>query len=149
MSTAPTHPPLDLDPTPATPIVLGTMAWGSVPPPPPDADPGAGPEGPAGAAQAEAETGASRAAANIVALTQYDGPALFVEGTSSADMDNSDALPAIWENPDDFGAKFAALTEAAAGSPEAVAGGQESIGPVLQKLGGACKACHDDYRQAD
>lgn len=95
------------------------------------------------------EAGASRAAANIVALTQYDGPALFVEGTSSADMDDSDALPAIWENPDDFGAKFAALTEAAAGSPEAVAGGQESIGPVLQKLGGACKACHDDYRQAD
>ena len=30
-----------------------------------------------------------------------------------------------------------------------LAGGQESIGPVLQKLGGACKACHDDYRQAD
>ncbi|MEZ7778289.1 aldo/keto reductase [Micrococcus luteus] len=62
MSTAPTHPPLDLDPTPATPIVLGTMAWGSVPPPPPDADPGAGPEGPAGAAQAEAAVERARRA---------------------------------------------------------------------------------------
>ena len=95
------------------------------------------------------EAAASLAAANIVALTQYDAPSLFVEGTSSEEMRGSEALPAIWENPDDFGAKFAALTEAAAGSPEAVAGGQESIGPVLQKLGGACKACHDDYRQAD
>ena len=62
MSTASTHPPLDLDPTPATPIVLGTMAWGSVPPPPPDADPGAGPEGPAGAAQAEAAVERARRA---------------------------------------------------------------------------------------
>ena len=62
MSTAPTHPPLDLDPTPATPIVLGTMAWGSVPPPPPDADPGARPEGPAGAAQAEAAVERARRA---------------------------------------------------------------------------------------
>jgi cytochrome c556 len=92
---------------------------------------------------------ASRAAANIVALTQYDAPALFIEGTSSEDTDNSEALPAIWENPGDFRAKFAALGEAAAGSPDAVMGGQENIGPALQKLGGACKACHDDYRQAD
>lgn len=95
------------------------------------------------------EAAASRAAANIVALTQYDAPALFVQGTSSEDMDDSEALPAIWENPDDFRAKFAALSEAAAGSPDAVAGGQENIGPALQRLGGTCKACHDDYRKAD
>lgn len=95
------------------------------------------------------EAMASRAAANIVALTQYDAPALFIEGTSSEDTNESDALPAIWEKPDDFRAKFAALTEAAAGSPDAVKGGQENLGPVLQKIGGACKACHDDYRKAD
>ncbi|WP_295047676.1 cytochrome c [uncultured Paracoccus sp.] len=92
---------------------------------------------------------ASRAAANIVALTQYDAAGLFIPGTSSADSDDSDALPAIWESPDDFGAKFAALSEAAAGSPDAVKGGQGNLGPVLQKLGGTCKACHDDYRKAD
>ncbi len=95
------------------------------------------------------EAAASRAAANIVALTQYDAPALFVEGTSSEDRDDSEALPAIWENPDDFRAKFANLAEAAAGSPDAVKGGQANVGPALQKLGGACKACHDDYRKAD
>ena len=95
------------------------------------------------------EAAATRAAANIVALTQYDAPALFIEGTSSEDNDDSDALPAIWEKPDDFRAKFAALGEAAAGSPDAVKGGQENLGPVLQKIGGACKACHDNYRKAD
>lgn len=93
--------------------------------------------------------GASLAASNIVALTNYDVWPLFVEGTSSEDLDDSEALPAIWENPDDFRAKFAALREAAAGAPEAVAGGQDAVGPVLQQLGGACKACHDDYRKAD
>ena len=93
--------------------------------------------------------GASLAASNIVALTGYDVWPLFVEGTSSEDLDNSEALPAIWENPDDFRAKFADLREAAAGAPQAVAGGQEAIGPALQQLGGACKACHDDYRKAD
>ncbi len=95
------------------------------------------------------EAAATRAAANIVALTQYDAPALFIEGTSSEDNDDSDALPAIWEKPDDFRAKFAALGEAAAGSPDAVMGGQENLGPVVQKIGGACKACHDNYRKAD
>ncbi|TBN39371.1 cytochrome c [Paracoccus subflavus] len=92
---------------------------------------------------------ASVAASNIVALTNYDIWPLFVEGTSSEDLDNSDALPAIWENPDDFRAKFAALREAAAGAPATVGGGQEALGPALQQLGGACKSCHDDYRKDD
>lgn len=95
------------------------------------------------------EAAASLAAANIVALTQYDVRPLFLAGTSSDDNRDSEALPAIWENPDDFGAKFAALSQAAAGAPDAVKGGQGAIGPVLQKLGGTCKACHDDYRKAD
>lgn len=95
------------------------------------------------------EAAASLAAANIVALTQYDVRPLFLAGTSSDDNRDSEALPAIWENPDDFGAKFAALSQAAAGAPDAVKGGQGTIGPVLQKLGGTCKACHDDYRKAD
>ena len=95
------------------------------------------------------EAAASLAAANIVALTQYDAPSLFVEGTSSEEMRGSEALPAIWENPDDFRASFVALREAAAGSPDAVKGGQGNVGPVVQKLGGACKNCHDDYRKED
>lgn len=92
------------------------------------------------------EAAASTAAANIEALAGYDASGLFIEGTSVDDTDDSEALPAIWENPEDFAQKFADLGEAAAGAGEAVKGGQENIGPVLQKLGGTCKACHDDYR---
>ncbi|WP_347140045.1 cytochrome c [Paracoccus sp. SSK6] len=95
------------------------------------------------------EAMASRAAANILALTQYDAPALFIPGTSSEEIDDSDALPAIWEKPDDFRARFAALGEAAAGSADAVKGGQANVGPVVQKLGGACKNCHDNFRKKD
>ncbi|SDE34934.1 Cytochrome c556 [Paracoccus isoporae] len=88
----------------------------------------------------------ARHAANIEALTQYFVPMHFIEGSSNAEAENTDALPAIWENRDDFEAKFAALGEAAAGASDAVRGGQGNIGPVLGQLGGACKACHDDYR---
>ena len=92
------------------------------------------------------EATASRAAANIEALTAYDLPSLFVEGSSMDDNMESAAKPAIWENPDDFAEKFEGLRSAAAGASDAVKGGQENVGPVVQKLGGACKACHDTYR---
>ncbi|MDP0929152.1 cytochrome c [Paracoccus onubensis] len=95
------------------------------------------------------EASASRAAANIEALGGYDPSGLFPEGTAEGEADDSEALPAIWDNPEDFAQKFADLGEAATGAGEAVKGGQENLGPVLQKLGGTCKACHDDYRQKD
>ena len=92
------------------------------------------------------EAAASTAGANLEALSQYDLPALFIEGTAHGELDDSDALPAIWEKPEEFGTKYAAFAEAAAGASEAVKGGQANVGPVLQKLGGACKDCHDDFR---
>lgn len=95
------------------------------------------------------EAAASNAAANIEALTKYRVPALFIEGTANGDMEGSDALPAIWEKPEDFAQKFAALGEASAGASDAVKGGQANIGPVLEKLGGACKDCHDDFRKKE
>ena len=91
---------------------------------------------------------ASAAAANLVALTEYDSAPLFaVAGTSSDDTDESSLLPAAFENSSDFATKLGDLKAAAAGSPQAVMGGQENVGPVVQKLGGTCKACHDDYRK--
>ena len=93
------------------------------------------------------EAAASKAAANIEALTKYDIPPLFIEGTANGEMEGSDALPAIWEKPEDFAMSYAALGEAASGASEAVKGGQANIGPVLQKLGGACKDCHDSFRK--
>ena len=93
------------------------------------------------------EAAASRAAANIEALTQYDLPSLFIEGSAHGQAEDSAAKPEIWADMDGFKAKFSGLQEAATGAAEAVKGGAENVGPVVGKLGAACKACHDVYRE--
>lgn len=94
------------------------------------------------------EAAASTAAANIEALTKYDLPSLFIEGSGRGQtQEETAAKPDIWTNMDDFRSKFAGLGEAAAGASEAVKGGAENVGPVVGKLGAACKACHDVYRE--
>lgn len=90
---------------------------------------------------------AGRAGTNLQALTGYDLPSLFIEGTSNADVDDSEALPAIWENSADFASKFAGLQEAAGAAAASLGSGADAVGPAVQQLGGACKACHDDYRE--
>lgn len=86
------------------------------------------------------------AADNIAALAKVDVSPLFMPGTSTDDLgDKTRALPAIWEKSDDFTAKATGLHEAAAAMP-AAAGSLETLQPAVGKLGGACKACHDDFR---
>lgn len=93
---------------------------------------------------------ATTAGNNIETLTHYDTlPALFIPGTSVDEGQDSEALPAIWEKSEDFANKFAALGEAATGAGAAAGGGADAVGPVVQKLGEACKACHDDYRKKE
>ncbi|WP_347267035.1 cytochrome c [Paracoccus sp. (in: a-proteobacteria)] len=93
------------------------------------------------------ETAASRAAANIETLTHYDLPSLFLEGSGSDKVKGTAARPDIWADPDQFRAKFSGLQEAAVGAPDAAKGGAANVGALVQKLGGACKACHDSFRE--
>ncbi len=95
------------------------------------------------------EGAAVTAATNIETLTRYTLPSHFVAGSADGDHDASNAKSEIWANSEDFAAKFADLGTAAAGASEAVKGGQANVGPVVQKLGMACKACHDLYRVKD
>ena len=68
---------------------------------------------------------------------------LFPQGS-----EGGDALPGIWEDPEDFAEKIEAFRVAAQGFKAAAAGSDvAAAGAALQKLGGACKGCHDDYRQ--
>lgn len=62
-----------------------------------------------------------------------------------AGSEGGDALPAIWENPDDFATRLTAFDEAAAALKAAAASGA-GVGPAIQNLGQACKGCHDNYR---
>ena len=93
------------------------------------------------------ETRAVRAAANIEALTHYDLPMHFIDGTSADDIPGKTAAkPDIWLDKEDFGKKFQGLQTAAVGITDQVKGGPEQAGAVVMKMGAACKDCHDSYR---
>lgn len=59
-------------------------------------------------------------------------------------VEKSEARPAIWQNWEDFAAKADDLHQRSAALEVAQPG---DLGPALRDLGGACKACHADYRE--
>jgi cytochrome c556 len=64
-----------------------------------------------------------------------------------SESEESDALPEIWMEFDDFEAKYKAFGEAARDLGEvAVNGDKASLGNALEKTGKACKACHKKYK---
>ena len=70
-------------------------------------------------------------------------PDLFTEGS-----EGGDALPAIWEEPDDFAERVDAFLKASTAFREAASSGEMAkVGPAIQNLGRSCKGCHDSYRQ--
>lgn len=92
---------------------------------------------------------ASMAAANLVELASVDQTAYWTEGTATGETEGSRALPAIWEDYAGYEEKNAALLEAAM-AMEAVAGdGLEAVQGQMRGVGGACGACHEDYRLSD
>lgn len=90
-------------------------------------------------------------AANLEKILATDAGPLFAPGTSSTDFPGeTEAKASIWANMDDFGAKGKAMHEAGAEVITAAnAGDAAAFGAALQKMGGTCKACHDDYREED
>lgn len=80
---------------------------------------------------------------SLARISQLAGetPALFRENATDP---KSEALPAIWENFDDFSGKAQGLQEIAAGLSIAA---ERDLRPALAELGGACKACHGRYRE--
>jgi cytochrome c556 len=99
-----------------------------------------------GEAEYDADVAALRAG-NIVAYTSANVLPYFPEGSSSDDLAESRALPIIWENVDDFGAKFAATHEAAQAVVAAAPNGQEAFAAAFGALGQACGSCHETYRK--
>jgi cytochrome c556 len=61
--------------------------------------------------------------------------------------EGSRALPAIWENREDFMNKVSAIQTATAGLVTATRSGDaDTIGEALQAVQGTCGSCHDAYR---
>lgn len=72
---------------------------------------------------------------------------LFPEGSNVGD---SEALPAIWEQPEEFAAAIGEAEEATAAFREAVAtGDRAAIGAAFRDVGNACRGCHDQFRVDD
>jgi len=85
----------------------------------------------------------ARALANGIAEIDH----LFPAGSGTED---SEALPAVWDDP----VKFAAAVERAQQASAALAaaaerGDLEATNAAFRETGGACRGCHDDFRHDD
>lgn len=83
-------------------------------------------------------------AAAIASATAEIG-ALFPEGSGG---EETHALPAIWENPDDFANAVAKAREAGSALGDAAASSDpNALMPAFAAVGKTCKGCHEDYRE--
>jgi cytochrome c556 len=87
---------------------------------------------------------ASAAAAALLEVSSWDPKVLFPEGSVEGR-----ALPAIWENFDDFNAKHEALVAAATTMTEEAGKGLDQLKAAIGPIGAACGACHERYRKPE
>ena len=82
----------------------------------------------------------ARAVADVAEMLQGVWPA-------GSGGEGTRALPAIWDQQDDFRSKLESLRAITSVLREsAEAGDMAGVGSALQDLGGTCRGCHTDYR---
>jgi cytochrome c556 len=83
--------------------------------------------------------------AEALAVTATIAGELFPDGS-----EGGKALPAIWQEPDEFAAAAQELTDAAAALAAATKSGDNgAIGKAFKAAGSACKGCHKRYKEED
>jgi len=93
---------------------------------------------------------ASQSAKDIMTLTGYNTADLYVPGTSNDDLPGETRAKAdIWADMPGVQDKGMAFYQAVADLNAVAGNGLEALQPAVGKLGGTCKACHDDYRAKD
>ncbi len=99
--------------------------------------------------QAGYDAGAAQSAANnLLALATMDQDAYWAPGTSSAELGNATkAPPAIWQDGSRFAEIGVQMAEAAGRLAAAAGGGRDSLAGAMRDVGGACGACHRNYRE--
>jgi cytochrome c556 len=66
---------------------------------------------------------------------------------AGSNVGESEALPVIWDKPEEFAEALEKAEEATASFREAVAGGDRAaIGAAFRDVGAACRGCHDRFR---
>lgn len=67
---------------------------------------------------------------------------------TASNFGESEALPIIWEEPEEFEQAIAKAQAATEVLVDAVASeDQDAIGAAFREVGGACKGCHDRFRK--
>ncbi len=74
----------------------------------------------------------------------------FPEGTSRADGYDTEALPTIWEKPEEFAKANTMLVDASAEMITLAQGGDvAAVAAHVGNIGKTCKNCHDTFRLDD
>lgn len=95
--------------------------------------------------QAEYDRQAAIEALETIREVAATFPEHFPEGSETGF--ETEALPAIWDNFEDFEAKSAAMEERAAELIAAAPEDLESFQPLFEQFAGSCRDCHSTYRQ--
>lgn len=91
---------------------------------------------------------ASRYAANLDAIVNADGGAMWPEGSDNdAYPEETQALPEIWSADSEVGERDQALKDAVAALAEVAGDGLDALRSRIGAVGNACSGCHDDYRE--
>ena len=83
-------------------------------------------------------------AQGLADLAQIAGH-VFPEGSDKGA--ETEALPVIWEKPDEFKKRVADFQAAAANLASVAKSEPKGVAPAVGALGKTCKACHDDFRK--
>jgi len=92
---------------------------------------------------------ASKAAQNIAAIASVLSMTQFPVGSENGVSTDSFAKVELWSSQPDFLQKIADLNKAAADMVTSAGTSGDAIQTSMGGLGGACKACHEAYRQPE
>ncbi|MEZ5986898.1 MAG: cytochrome c [Hyphomonas sp.] len=98
----------------------------------------------------EPDLAAIQAAAASVPVESAGMADWFPAGTGPDSGVKTDALPAIWDDPETFAQKIADFQSASGALATAAEGGDiASISAAFGETGGTCKSCHQSFRADD
>lgn len=92
---------------------------------------------------------AQSAADSLAALANLSQAGYWLPGSDNENIEKTRALPAIWVEGSDIGAKGQAFVDAVLLMQAAAGTDVDALKAAMGSLGGACGACHKSYRQSD
>ena len=92
---------------------------------------------------------AQTAADRLAALSGISQEGYWPEGTSTEEVEASAALPAIWEDKEEFLSHTDELHQAATAMSDVAGDGQQALAGQMEALGKTCGGCHEEYRVSD